>query len=135
MFIDANIFLEIQLGQSRSQECKIFLERADAGELRAFTSDFIVDSIVIIMENKGVRISRILRFLLALMASKGISIYNHPFTDRIFATEVMLKSGLTFDDSMVAVALKSLETERVVSFDTHFDDLKGIKRVEPKDLI
>jgi predicted nucleic acid-binding protein len=124
----------VQLGQSRSQECKDFINKVDAG-LQAYTSDFIIDSIVIIMENRNVQTSKILRFLLALTSSKGLSIYNHTFTDRILAANTMLKSGLTFDDSMVMIAVKALKAKSVVSFDSHFDDLKGIKRVEPKDLI
>ncbi|MGH9922561.1 MAG: type II toxin-antitoxin system VapC family toxin [Nitrososphaerales archaeon] len=135
MFIDANIFLEVQLGQSRSQECEEFLNKVDTGDLQAFTSDFVIDSIVVTMENRNVQNIKILRFLLALGGSKGLSIYNHTFTDRILAANTMLKSGLTFDDSMVTVAVKAVKAESVVSFDSHFDDLKGIKRVEPKDLI
>lgn len=135
MFIDANIFLEVQLEQNRSRECKDFLDKVDEGELQAFTSDFVIDSIVIIMESSNVQTSKILTFLLAVRGSKGLSIYNHTFNDRILAAGVMLKSNLTFDDSMVTVAMKALKIETVVSFDSHFSGLKGIKRVEPKDLI
>ena len=127
--------MEIQLGQSRSKECKDFLDKIDAGDLQAFTSDFVIDSIVIIMESRNVQTDKILRFLLALRGSKGLSIYNHTFNDRILAANVMLKSNLTFDDSMVTVATKALKIETVVSFDLHFSGLKGTKRVEPKDLI
>ena len=135
MFIDANIFLEVQLGQHRSQECKDFLNKVDAGDVQAFTSDFIIDSIVVTMENRNVQDMKILRFLLALRGSRGLSIYNHTLNDRILAANFMLKSNLTFDDSMVAVALKALNTETVVSFDSHFNRIKGIKRLEPKDAL
>jgi len=135
LFVDANIFLEVQLGQSRSKECKDFLEKVDAGDLPIFTSDFVIDSIVIVMESRNIQTGKILRFLLALRGSKGLSIYNHTFDDRILAANVMLKSNLTFDDSMVTVAMKALKMETIVSFDSHFDGLKGIKRVEPKDRI
>ena len=125
----------MQLGQSRSGECEYFLDKVDAGDLQAFTSDFVIDSIVIIMESRNVQTSKILRFLLALRGSKGLSIYDHTFNDRILAANVMLKSNLTFDDSMVTVAMKALKIESIVSFDSHFNGVKGIKRVEPKDLI
>ncbi len=135
MFIDTNIFLEVQLGQSRSNECGVFLNSVDTGDLRAFTSDFVVDSIIIIMENRNVQTSKILRFLMAVRASKGLSIYSHTFDDRILAANLMLRSDLSFDDAMVAVAVKALKLKHVVSFDSHFDGVKGFKRVEPKDLI
>ena len=135
MFIDANIFLELLLRQPRFKECKDFLDRVDAGIVKAFTSDFIIDSIIIIMESRHVLSSIILEFLLALSGSKGLSIYSHTFNDRILAANVMLKSNLTFDDSMVTVAMKALKIESVVSFDSHFNGVRGIKRVEPKDLI
>ncbi len=135
MFVDANIFLEVQLGQRRSKECEEFLNKIDAGNLRVFTSDFVIDSIVIIMESRNIRASKILRFLLALRASNGLSIYSHTFSDRILAANLMLKSNLTFDDAMVIVAVEALKVKHVISFDSHFDDVKGINRVEPKDLV
>jgi predicted nucleic acid-binding protein len=135
LFVDANIFLEVELSQTRSNECEDFLKKVDAGELKAFTSDFVIDSIVIIMESKGVDISKILRFLLAASASKGLSIYNHTFNDRILAVNAMIKENLTFDDAMVTVAIRALNIERIVSFDSHFNDVKKIKRIEPRDLI
>lgn len=135
MFIDANIFLELQLSQNRFQDCKDFLDKVDAGDLRAFTSDFVIDSVVIVMENRNVQPSMILRFLLALRNSKGLSIYSHTFTDRILAMHIMMKSNLTFDDSMVTVAVKNLKAQRVVSYDSHFDGIKGFQRLEPKDLL
>lgn len=135
MFIDANIFLEVQLGQNRSRECEDFLDKVDAGELKAFTSDFVIDSIIIIMENGNIKARQILRFLLALRVSKGLSIYNHTFADRILAANTMFKHRLTFDDSMVVVAMKVLKIESVVSSDSHFNKVKEIKRLEPKDVI
>jgi predicted nucleic acid-binding protein len=47
----------------------------------------------------------------------------------------MMKSNLTFDDSMVTVAVKNLKAQRVVSYDSHFDGIKGFQRLEPKDLL
>jgi predicted nucleic acid-binding protein len=135
LFIDANIFLEVQLGQNRSRECEDFLGKVDAGELKAFTSDFVIDSIIIIMENGNIQARQILRFLLALRVSKGLSIYSHTFADRILAANTMFKHRLTFDDSMVVVAMKTLKIESVVSFDSHFNKVKEIKRLEPKDVI
>ncbi len=87
------------------------------------------------MESRNVQTSKILRFLMAVRASKGLSIYSHTFDDRILAANLMLRSDLSFDDAMVAVAVKALKLKHVVSFDSHFDGVKGFKRVEPKDLI
>jgi predicted nucleic acid-binding protein len=107
LFIDANVFLEVQLGQNRPRECEDLLDKVDAGELKAFTSDFVIDSIIIIMENGNIQARQILRFLLALRVSKGLSIYSHTFTDRILAANTMFKHRLTFHDSMVVVAMKT----------------------------
>lgn len=134
MLVDANIFLEVELSRKRSKECEEFLREVDEGKLRVFTTDFIIDSVIIIMENYGCKPEKIRRFLLALLISKGLRIYSHDFMDRLKATKNMKKFKLDFDDSLAIVAMQTLNLKRIVSFDKDFDRVKGIKRLIPSQI-
>ena len=134
-FIDTNIFLEIELKQNKSEQCKEFLKRVLNGEIQAFTSDFNLDSVAVIMGAKKCRAKSIFKFLLDIMAFEGLTIYSLNMVDRIVATKYMQKHGLTFDDAVTYFVAKSLGIKELISFDPHFDGLPEIKRLEPKDVI
>jgi predicted nucleic acid-binding protein len=42
VFVDANIFLEIALGDKKSEECKSIIDEIREGKLVAYTSGFII---------------------------------------------------------------------------------------------
>ena len=67
-FIDANIFLELLLGQERADECERFLRLVHKGHLRGVTTDFHVDTVIIVMENHGLGPADIRTFLLSLLS-------------------------------------------------------------------
>ncbi|MFX0163510.1 MAG: hypothetical protein ACFE68_09320 [Candidatus Hodarchaeota archaeon] len=52
-FIDANIFLELALDQDKANDCEGFLKRVQNGGLRGVITDFLIDAIIIVMENRG----------------------------------------------------------------------------------
>ena len=52
IFVDANIFLEIFLKDAKSEECKNFLKSAQKENSDLVTSDFIIYSCFIGVENK-----------------------------------------------------------------------------------
>ena len=49
--IDANIFLEVELGQKKGEIAKKLLKLFENGELSGYITDFHIDAIVIVMEN------------------------------------------------------------------------------------
>ena len=52
MFIDANIFLEVMLENKNSKECEDFLNEVKISKVRAITSDFIIYTSLIQLQNK-----------------------------------------------------------------------------------
>ena len=52
-FIDSNIFLELELDQERADEREVFLNKVKIGVLKAISTCFHIDSILIVMENHG----------------------------------------------------------------------------------
>jgi len=133
--IDANIFLELELGQSRSSECKEFLSQVARGRIKAVTTDFILDSVALVMEDKRSPPKDIRKFFVSLALYKGLSIYSLDLKDRIVAAEEMIRKRLDFDDSTSIAAMKRLKIKDIVSFDKDFDEAKALTRVEPRDIL
>jgi len=130
--VDANIFLGLELGQSKSAECKRFLTSVQTGKLKATTTDFILDSVAVVMEDRGSPASDIRKFFASLTLYKGLLVHNLDLKGRIVATEEMDRNGLSFDDSTSVAAMKRLGIKEIVSFDRDFDRVREIARIEPK---
>lgn len=131
ILIDANIFLELELGQTKSDQCKEFLRQVAAGKLKAATTDFILDSIAVVMESRGSSPSDIGKFFSSLLIFKGLVIYNLGLQGRISATSEMEKSKLDFDDATSLATMKRQRIKEIVSYDHDFDNIQGITRLEP----
>lgn len=135
VLVDANIFLEVQLGRARSKECEELLTKIMKGEIKAFTTDFLLDSVAIVMEGEGAKPSALRKFLESMMFYDGLTIHSLSITDKIITTALMEDTKLDFDDTSVYFSMKSLGIDEIVSFDRDFDELPGIKRIEPVDVL
>jgi len=129
--IDTNIFLEIYLEQKNTKKCEVFLRKISENKMQGLMTDFSIDSICIVMENNGKKAEEIRLFLLSLFGFVGLKVYSTTMLDRIFATQLMEKHNLDFDDALTLQAMHSNNVKEIVSFDKHFGKLKEIKRVEP----
>jgi len=134
MFVDSSIFLEVELAQEHGEASKRFLKRVQKGELNAYTTNFHLDNIVIVMERYGRSWRDIAVFLTSLLQYKGLSIYPLTIYDRIKAAEIMREENLDFDDALAAYVMKKLGLKVIVSYDTDFDKVSWIKRKTPEDL-
>lgn len=103
------------------------------GSLEAATTDFIIDSIVLVMEKEGKKPRELLLFLSSLLGYKSLQIYSLSLYDRIEATRHMQSFGTDFDDSATYQAMRSLRITEVVSFDKHLDKISQVKRIEPNE--
>ncbi len=132
-FVDANIFLEIELMDSGREECRRFFEKIEENKSTALTSDFILYSILIELIKKST-IKRARDFVLFLDTVKNIAIY-HPASKTLFtALNRMERYNLDFDDALVVACMLENKIKRLVSFDKHFDKVKEIERLEPEDI-
>ena len=133
-FVDSNVFLELELDQEHADECEVFLNKVRKGVLRAVTTGFHIDSILIIMENYGKSPSDLETFLSSLLGYKGLEVYLLSILDRISATRWMDKLNLDLDDAIAYYVMKRLNIDKIVSYDRHFDSVKDIMRLEPSQL-
>lgn len=132
LLVDANIFLELELSQPKSAECKDFLRSIASGKVKAATTDFILDSVAVVMEDRDSPAADIKRFFASLTLYKGLLVHNLGVKGRLLAAEEMEGNGLGFDDSTSVAAMKRLGIKEIVSFDHDFDKVRAITRIEPK---
>ena len=130
--IDTNIFLEVLLGRGNKEECIDLLRLIESGEIKAFTTSFTIHSIEVIMDHfkkqKELKI-----FLETIQDFRGLNIYYTNIEDEISVIEEM-KEGLDFDDALQSYVAKKLNL-KMVSFDKHFDGVKGLTRLRPAEAI
>jgi len=131
VFIDANIFLEFILEDEKSEKCDILLKNIKTNEINAMTSDFIVYTCLIQIQNKLKNIELLKDFILLIGSLNGLEIIRPYLTDIYNAIEIANKESLDFDDSLVVSCMKSANINKLVSFDKHFDKVKTINRIEP----
>mgnify|MGYP001098694406 CR=1 FL=1 len=133
--IDANIFLELMLDQARADECEKFLTAVEVGSKEAFITDLTLDSVLIIMEDKGKDATELATFISSIATYRGLRLYWLSLVDRLHATVHMSRTGLDFEDSTTLEASRRLSAEGIVSFDKDFDGIHDTRRLEPKDLL
>jgi len=131
-FIDANIFLELELGQANARDCKAFLTKVSNGQSEALTSDFVVDTVCIVMEREGVTSDKIRIFLVSLVLYKGLHIHTMSMLDKVETTLRMVETGLDFDDATAVQCMHRNNISDIVSYDPHFDGKRGIRRLAPE---
>ncbi len=125
-FLDANIFLEIELGDEHAQQCKEFLQATD----QLFTSDFVVYSCLLkIWKNVGLQ--KHMKDFLVFINSLDIRIIRPSPKAMYEAISIMERYKLDFDDALVVSCMKEYEIKNLVSYDQHFEKAKEITVIRP----
>ena len=134
-FIDANIFLEVELQDKRKEECERLLGRIAEGLEEGIISDFIMYSILLqLISRSTLSKAKDLSFL----EGANIEIIVPDMHTLHNALKVMKSYNLDFDDALVISVMASNKINRLVSFDKDFDRVKDealVKRIEPKDIV
>ena len=131
MLIDANIFLEVILEQEKAEQCKLFLRDVLSGRKQAFISTFAIDSVVLTILRKYPDKNKARIFLINLLKYEGLKFYQIKVKDRINCLQLIEKYNLDYEDAIVLQSALSTGCKEIISFDTDFDNIKEIKRVEP----
>jgi predicted nucleic acid-binding protein len=128
--IDANIFLHAALQQDSGDECKEFLDRVSSGEIEAKVTMFHLDASAIIMENRGLSREDIGNFYFEAYSSEGLEIVNAGVSARLDALASSKHQGL--DDGLLLQAFEELEVDRIVAYDTDFEEEN---RTTPEEIL
>jgi len=134
-FVDANIFLEVFLKDNRWEEARDFLNKLSKEEFKGVTSDFIVFSILLQIQDKAKSTDLMKDFITALGNIEGLKVAHFTYGILLKAMVLMEKYGLDFDDSLQVGFMESMGIKEIISFDKDFDRIPGIKRVEPRETL
>ena len=134
-FVDANIFLELQLEDERANECDDFFNRIDKNKIDSVTSDFIIYTCLLQIQNKTRSPEKMSDFMTFLTNLETLEILKPTHVTIEKTIKFMKKYKLDFDDALVVACMVENDVDILVSFDTDFNQVKEIKRIEPKDAI
>lgn len=127
VFIDANIFLEIFLGDVKSSQCKSFLSSLNEKKIKAVTTDFLIYSCLIIIQN-NLKNSKFLKEAILFFNSYELTVIRPSLEDMHLAVDTMDALKLDFDDSLVVACIKNYGIGELATLDKHFDKIKGFRR-------
>ena len=133
-FIDANIFLEVALKDKRSDECKKFLIDVLEKKINAYTSDFILYTCILQIEGKLESRKKMEDFIVLISNMENLEFIRPNLDAMNVAIDIAKKYNLTFDDALVVACMTANNVNKLVSFDSDFDAVKEIERVEPNEI-
>jgi predicted nucleic acid-binding protein len=131
MFIDANVFIHAYISKdTKGRDSKKFLSRLINGEQVAITSPLIFDEVihVILMNFDKKNAKNVWNNMIKIQNLKIYAI------DEKTMSYVMhfIEEGLEPRDAFHAATMYVNGITTICSYDKHFDNIKGIKRQEPK---
>ncbi|MBI4448788.1 type II toxin-antitoxin system VapC family toxin [Candidatus Woesearchaeota archaeon] len=133
--IDANVFLEVILGQERKDECKEFLKKIQSGQVRAIISGFNISSIALVMRRKGSSMEDIGLFLRSLARYEGLWKYPPMFIDQVKAMELAALHKLDFDDALTLRCALATDCYILITLDADFDAVNAINVSTPGEFL
>ncbi len=131
MFIDANIFLEFFLNQEKAGKCESFFLNIHTKHISCYISDFIMYTCLLQLERKGGSKDAMESFIFWLLSFNHLTLLKPSVAEVYLAIEHMKKLHLSFDDALVVSCMEANNIKTLVSFDSHFDAVKNIQRIEP----
>lgn len=131
IFIDANIFLEVMLQQEKAEECKNLLQYVEKSPKCAWINIFHIFSMVLIVQHKTNQISKSRKLIESLGSYEGLQIYIPTLETIIRTIDIQIELNLDFDDGLVIATMTELNISNIVTFDKHFDNIKGVEVLTP----
>ncbi len=134
LFLDTNIFIRYltQDDPDKAARAYALLQRIEQGTQRATTTEAVLTEIVYVLSSKRLyQVPRpvIRQRLNALLDLRGLALRNKGVYRR--ALDLYASTGLDFEDCLIVGQMEHAGLTRLASFDTGFDAIPGITRVEP----
>lgn len=133
-FIDTNIFLRhlTRDDPQKARACFTLIEAIEQGKLSAWTSDLVIAELVFILSQKDTyNLSRdaIRDILLPLINLPGLKLAHKRMYARVF--ELYTSLPIDYVDAYHAALMERRGALELYSYDTDFDRIPGITRLEP----
>jgi len=134
-FLDANIFLRYLTrdDEKKAQACFRLFQSLKSGEEKATTCEAIITEIVYVLSSRkhyNLSHEEVSARLRPLFDLKGLKIpQRHVYLRALdlYATHL----ALDFEDAVLLAHMERKKAKHLMSYDTDFDSISEIKRVEP----
>ena len=132
-FLDTNVLIRYLTGDDPEKAKASFalLLRVERGEEVVVTSDIVMAETVYVLQSRtyGIPRERIRELVEPLINLRGLRLPRKGLYARAFA--VYCQQRISFADAFNAAYMESRGLSEVYSYDTDFDAIDGIVRVEP----
>jgi predicted nucleic acid-binding protein len=134
MFLDTNVILRYLTADipDKAERCMALLERADRGEIILVTSEVMIAEVVYALSSPRIyrlERDRIRDLLMPIVTLRGLRLPSRQVV--IDALELYATQRVDFEDALAVAHMRAESIHEIVSYDTHFDSIPGINRVEP----
>jgi uncharacterized protein len=132
VFLDTNIFLRhlLQDHPEHSRRASAFFGRIERGEIQARIIDTVIFEAVFTLERTYKQSKRHIRgILLPLIELPSILLAGKDRMRRVF--DLYVDQNISFADALHATAIVDFGLNEIITFDTDFDRVPGIRRIEP----
>ena len=131
-FADTNIFLRFLTNDDviKAKRALLLLKRVEEGKEKIVTSPLVIFELIFTLD-KFYKVSRndILEMVSAIINLEGLIVeLKDVFTP---ALKLFADKNISFADAFNASIMKSKNIAEIYSYDTDFDKIEKIKRVEP----
>ena len=133
-FLDTNVLLRYftKDDEAKAQKALTLLQRIERGEERAETSlPVIFETVFTLQRRYRVPLPQIRDLLLPILRMRGLRLPSKTLC--IAALDLYVEHNISYVDAFNALYMQSRGTTEVYSWDTDFDRIEGITRIEPED--
>ena len=135
-FLDTNILLRhlTRDDEEKAAACRSLLLRLEQGQEIVITTDHVVWETVYVLQSPrqyGLTRDRIRLLLEPLLKLRGLRLPGKRLYRRVF--DLYCEQGISFADAYNAAYMEARGLNEVYSYDTDFDRIEGIARLEPAE--
>lgn len=130
--IDANVILRYLTNDvpDQAKQAEELLKKVEEGKEDIFLPDIILADIIWILEGYYKQTREDIReWITAILSLQGLI-----FSDKdmaLNALDIYVNKQIDWSDAFTASQMLQREITEIYSFDTHFDRIEGIARIEP----
>lgn len=133
-FVDTNVFIRFlsRDDKEKAAKCKTLLKKALTGEIKLYTSELVIAEVVWVLQSPKTynqKPERIRELLLPLFTIKNLHFPNKELYPDIF--ELFASKNVDYIDAYNAVLMQRKGIANIYSYDTHFNLIDNINRLEP----
>ncbi len=133
-YIDTNVFIRYLTNDvpKKSARCKKLFKQAEQGLINLYTSESTVAEVIFVLSSKKLynfTRDKIYVLFIPLLSIPAIKIQDKPVM--LLALDLYRKYNFDFADAVAVAYMAEHQISKILSYDTDFDQVVSIKRVEP----